>query len=65
MSQASSCDYSMSQFRLDESQFVTKAEQGEGDDESQDCQYAPEEDPLKDVKQEEDDDEEDIPIVSV
>lgn len=72
VSQASSCDYSMSQFKADESQFIIKAEQSDNDDkvdgaddESQDCSYANnsnnaikvERNPVAD-----DEDEDDIPI---
>lgn len=77
VSQASSCDYSMSQFKPDESQFVIKAEQsdeemngnGNGDanddEQSQDCQYAKikQETPVKIEAADDEDDEDDMPIV--
>lgn len=60
MSQASSCDYSMSQFKNDETPFEIKGNltTGEGDEESQDAEYSQENN-----VEEDEDDEEDIPIV--
>lgn len=57
LSQASSCDYSLSQFRPDESQFSIKAE-AEDYDEQNNCGND-DGDPLA----EEEDDEDDVPIV--
>lgn len=56
ISETSSCDYSMSQFRADESAFVMKEEADEEsqDGEAADASYAPNND--------DDDDDEDIPI---
>lgn len=60
ISQASSCDYSMSQFKNDETPFEIKGNltTEEGDEESQDADYS-----QNDLDVDEDD-EEDIPIVS-
>lgn len=56
VSQASSCDYSLSQFRPDESQFTIKAEADDNDEVS----YVNDADPLAD---DDEDDEDDVPIV--
>lgn len=59
LSQASSCDYSMSQFKTDETSFEIKGNltTEEGDEESQDGDYS-----QQNIAEE--DDDEDIPIVS-
>lgn len=57
ISQASSCDYSMSQFRADESQFVIKEEASDQDQ----AEEEPEEPTPMEVKQESDS-EDDVPL---
>ncbi|XP_062565451.1 DNA topoisomerase I, mitochondrial-like isoform X1 [Armigeres subalbatus] len=61
ISQASSCDYSMSQFRTDESQFVIKEEAPDPDQDDESEQAEPEEPVQVDVKQEQDSDD-DVPL---
>lgn len=70
ISESSSCDYSMSQFRADESAFIMK---GEADDESQQSAnyeaYRNDEEDIpiahrKKVKREITDDEDDMPLTS-
>lgn len=65
-SQASSCDYSLSQFRKDESSFHIKAGDNDGEDESNDQQYQYDNSIAQDDSKVaiDDDDEEDIPIAS-
>lgn len=75
MSEASSCDYSMSQFRADESAFYIKSEAPEGDDDSQESAFGndtldsqdDEDVPIaqrKKIKREISDDEDEMPLTA-
>lgn len=60
VSQASSCDYSMSQFREDEPPFVAKEETSYKEDSN--MKYDDEESPEEEYKPEEEDEDEDMPL---